>query len=275
MQQQDRPPRGAGDHVVGAEIVHALRRLGGELQDGVLRQMTAQMLRDRHNVVARHHQRLAGLLAVTLAFRQHVGELLPGLGARMLAAELALAVAPAARRDRGGHALVHADCIDRDRRAEARPDHADAVALDVGVLGEEAQRIARGLHLLQANEVAARALAFAAARHVEAQRDVAELLEHLAGLEHGGGTRIAAEAMHDDPRRTPLAWLDAVRNAHGAGELAALGNKRDFGVGHSHHPDFSAPAALTTPKLNVQPKRLEPQALVCFGAAARYRGLRR
>ena len=122
-----RPARLA-DHVVGAEVVHALRGLGGELLDRVLRQMAAQMLGDRHDVVARHHQRLAGLLAVALALRQHVGELLPGCLARMLAAEFPLAVAPAARRDRRGHALVDAADIDRDGGAEARADHADAVA---------------------------------------------------------------------------------------------------------------------------------------------------
>ena len=198
--------------------------------------MAAQMLGDRHDVVARHHQRLAGLLAVALALRQHVGELLPGRLARMLAAEFPLAVAPAARRDRRGDALVDAADIDRDGGAEARADHADAVALDVRILGEEGQRVARRLHLLEADQVAARAFALAAARHVEAQRDVAELLEHLAGLEHVGRTRIAAEAVHDDEGRPALAGLHAVRHADGAGELECTRLKRDFGLGHALDP---------------------------------------
>ena len=130
---------------------------------------------------------------------------------RMLAAELPLAVAPAARRDRRGDPLVDAADIDRDGGAEARADHADAVAFDVRMLGEEGERVARRLHLLQADQIAARALALAAARHVEAQRDVAELLEHLAGLEHVARTRIAAEAVHDDEGRPALAGLHAVR----------------------------------------------------------------
>ena len=196
------------------------------------RQMAAQMLRDRHDVVARHHQRLAGLLAVALSFRQHVGEFFPGRLARMLAAELAFAVAPATRRDRRGDALVDAADIDRDGGAEARADHADAVALDVRILGQEGERVARRLHLLEADEIAARAFALAAARHVDPQRDVAELLEHRAGLQHVAGARIAAEAVHDDQGGPPLARLDAVGHPNGAGELAAGGLKADLGFGH-------------------------------------------
>src|SRR6476660_2465771 len=150
--------------------------------------MAAQMFWYRHDVVARHHQRLARLLAVAFSFRQHVGELLPGRLARMLTAELPLAVAPAARCDRRGDALVDAADIDRDGSTEARSDHADAVALDVRMLGQEGQRVARGPDLLKANEIAARAFALAAARHVDPQGDVAELLEHFARLEHIGRT---------------------------------------------------------------------------------------
>jgi hypothetical protein len=57
--------------------------------------MGAKVLRDRDDVVARHHQGLAGALAVALALFQHGGEFHPGLGARMLAPEFALAVPPA------------------------------------------------------------------------------------------------------------------------------------------------------------------------------------
>src|SRR4029078_2199179 len=109
--------------------------------------------------------------------------------------------------------------IDSDGGAKAGPDHADAVALDVRILGEEGQRVARRLHLLEADQIAARAFALAAARHVDAKRDVAELLEHLAGLEHVGRSRVAAEAVHDDEGRAAFARLHAIRHANGAGEL--------------------------------------------------------
>src|SRR5256885_15498783 len=112
---------------------------------------------------------------------------------------------PAAGRDRRCDTVVDAADIDRDRSAEARADHADAVARDVRMLGEERQPVARGLHLLQADQVAALAFAIAAARHVEAQRHIAELFEHLAGLEHVARARIAAEAVHDDEGRPSLA----------------------------------------------------------------------
>src|SRR5205814_5784040 len=102
------------------------------------------------------------------------------------------------RRDRGGDTLVDAADINRDGGAEARPDHADAVGLDVRILRQKGQRVARGLDLLKANKISARAFALAAARHVDAQSNVAELLEHLAGLEHIGRTGVAAEAVHDD-----------------------------------------------------------------------------
>jgi len=59
---------------------------------------------------------------MTLSFRQHVGEFFPGRLTGMLAAELALAIAPAAGRDRGGDTLVDADAVDRDRGSEARAD---------------------------------------------------------------------------------------------------------------------------------------------------------
>ena len=154
----------------------------------------------------------------------------------MLAAEFALAVAPAAGGNHSGNALVDAADIDRDRRAEARADHADTVVLDVGILGKEGQRVARGLHLFQADQMATLAFAVAAAGHVETQRHVAELLEHLAGLEHVVRARLLPKPCMTMKAGPALARFHAVRHADGAGELAALGNKRDFGVGHSHYP---------------------------------------
>src|SRR5260370_1039680 len=84
----------------------------------------------------------------------------------------------------GGDALIDAAGIDRDRAAETRSDEADARGIDGGVLGEEGERVARVLDLLQADHAAEFALAVAAAAHVETQHHVAELVEHLGGL-HG------------------------------------------------------------------------------------------
>ena len=168
MQQQERPRRDLADHVVGAEVVHALRGLGGELLDRVLRQMAAQMLRDRHDVVARHHQRLAGLLAVPRPSASMSVNFFQASGARVLAAELALAVAPAAVGDHRRDALVDAAGIDRDRGAEARADHADAVAVDRRCL-------ARNVSALRVSSTCSRQISCRArprsrrSRHVEAQ----------------------------------------------------------------------------------------------------------
>src|SRR5262249_25605361 len=153
---------------------------------------------------------------VTPALFQHPGELGPGLWRRVLAAKLAFAVAPAARRDDGGDALVDATGIDRNRGAEARADRADAVRLDVRVLGEKRERVAGAFDLVEADQPPLRALARAAARHIEAQRGVAELLEHRAGLEHVVRVHVAAEAMQHQEGRPALARRDAIGHAHGA-----------------------------------------------------------
>ena len=190
------------------------------------------MLRDRHDVVARHHQRLAGALPVGAPFIQHGGEFRPGLRRRMLAAEFRLAVAPAGGRYDGGDAGVDAAAIDRDRGPEARPEQRDALAVDVRVLRQRRQRCTRCLHLLGAEQQAPLALALAAAGHVEAHGDVTELLEHGAGREHVAGVHIAAEAVQHDEGAPPLGSLDSVRHAHGAGEREALGFEGDAGLGH-------------------------------------------
>ena len=104
MNQQQRTRRDVADHFVGAEIEHALRCFRREHIDRIRRQHTDFLLveifpyvaRDWHDVVARHHQRFAGALAVLPAIFEHLGELGPGFRCRMLAAEFALTVAPAA-----------------------------------------------------------------------------------------------------------------------------------------------------------------------------------
>ena len=99
-------------------------------------------------------------------------------------------------------------------------------------LGQERQRAAGILDLLEADQVAALALAVAAAAHVEAERDIAEVVEHLGGLQHVRGFVVAAEAVQHQEGGAPLAGLDAVRDPHGAGELEARGWDGDGLLGH-------------------------------------------
>src|SRR5207237_7122587 len=136
----------------------ALRGLRRERLDRVAGEIAAQMRRHRHDLVARHHQRLAGAGAVFAAFFQHFGEARPRLRALVLAAELALAVAPAAVGDDRGDALVDTTGVDCDRPAEARADEADALRIDRGMLGEKGECIARVLDLLETNHWAKFAL---------------------------------------------------------------------------------------------------------------------
>src|SRR5262245_18394955 len=142
------------------------------------------MGRDRPDVVARHHQRFAGLGAMGAALLQHPGEAHPFLRALVLAAELALPVAPATVRDYRGDALIDAARIDRDGAAEARADHRDALGISGRMLGEPGQRVAGVIDLLEADHAAGFALAIAAAAHAEAQDDVTELAEHLGWRQH-------------------------------------------------------------------------------------------
>ena len=145
----------------------------------------------------------------------------------MLALELALAVAPTAVGDDGGDARVGAAGIDADRAAEARTDHADAVGVDVAVLGEKIKRVAGVLDLLEADDAAEFTLALAAAAHVEAQRHVAELVENLGGRDAGRARAVGAEAVQHQKRRAPLAGAQAVRHAQDAVQAQARGLKAD------------------------------------------------
>jgi hypothetical protein len=227
MQQEQRPRRDLADHVVGAEVEHALRGLGRERMDGVGGEVVAQVRRDRHDVIARHHQRLAGPGAVLATLLEHTGEARPFLRALVLAAELALAVAPAAVGDDGGDALVDAAGIDRDRAAEARPDHADARAVDRGMAREKAERAAGVLDLFQADDAAGLAFALAAAAHVEAQHDVAEIAQHLGRLHRVRRGLVAAEAVQHQEGGAPLARAQPARDMHDAGNLETGGGKGD------------------------------------------------
>src|SRR5215475_2879427 len=95
MDQEQRPRRDLADHVGCAELEHALRGLGRKHLDRVLGEIVPQVRRDRHDLIARHHQRLAGVGAVRAALLQHLGEPRPLLRALVLAAKLALTVTPA------------------------------------------------------------------------------------------------------------------------------------------------------------------------------------
>ena len=122
----------------------------------------------------------------------------------MLAAEFALAVAPAAVGDHRGDARVGAAGIDADGAAETGTDDGDAVGIDIGVMAEEIERIAGVLDLFETDDAAELALALAAAAHVEAQRDVAEIAEHLCGRDAGRAGAVGAEAVQHQKRRAPL-----------------------------------------------------------------------
>src|SRR5262249_22652020 len=129
---------------------------------------------------------LAVLAAVAAPSLQHFGDARPSPRALVLARELAHAIAPAAVRDHRRDALVDAAGIDRDRAAEARADHRDALPINGRMLREEAERIAGILDLLQADHAAELALAVAATAHAETQNDVAELAQHLGRRLHVG-----------------------------------------------------------------------------------------
>ena len=171
------------------------------------------MARDRHDVVARHHQRFADAGAIVAALFEHFGELRPGFRRRMLAAEFAFAVAPAAIRDHGGDARVGAAGIDADRAAKARADHADTVRIDGRMLGQEIERVAGVLDLFEADDSAEVAFALAAAAHVEAQRDKTEFIEHPRRRDAGRAFAVGAETVQHQERRAPLACPHAVRHA--------------------------------------------------------------
>ena len=152
----------------------------------------------------------------------------------MLAAELALAVAPAAVGDDRGDALVDTTGVDCDRPAEARADEADALRIDRGMLRQERQCAARILDLFETDDAAEFALAVAAAAHVEAQHHVAEIAQNL-GRRHGiGGGLVAAEAVQHEEGAATLRRLEPARHMHHAGELETRGREGNRLFGHGH-----------------------------------------
>jgi hypothetical protein len=67
---------------------------------------------------------------------------------------------------------------------------------------KEEECVAEVLDLIEADNAAKLALAFAAAAHVEAQRDIAEFVQHSRRLQHARRVTVAAKAMEHDESRT-------------------------------------------------------------------------
>src|SRR4051812_43887896 len=186
------------------------------------------MRRDGHDVVARHHQRLARSGAMLAAFLEHVGETRPLLRALVLPPELALAVAPAAIGHDRGNPLIHARGIDRDRTAEARSDDGNARRVDARLPRQKGQRAAGVLDLLEADHASRLAFALAAAPHVKAERDIAELVEHLAGLAYVERALVATKAVQDHECTAALVGANILRHAQLPGE-AQTGGRNAYG----------------------------------------------
>src|SRR4051794_8869875 len=175
------------------------------------------------------------------ALLEHAGELFPLLRRRVLAAKLALAVAPAAVRDHRRDARIDAAGIDRDRAAEARADHRDAVGIDRRILGEEIDGVGDVLDLFEADDTAEIALALAAAAMIEAQRHITVFAEHARRLQHVLRCAVAAKAVQHEKCRPPLAGFCAGRAAHHAMQLEAGGGDADSLFGHRMWSPRSSP----------------------------------
>jgi hypothetical protein len=86
-------------------------------------------------LVPLNHERRSGLFVLLAAFIEHRLEALPDLGRCMLAAKLALAVTPAAKRYGCGKPLVDAGCVDRDSHNETASDYSDFVRIHLFLTG--------------------------------------------------------------------------------------------------------------------------------------------
>ena len=136
---------------------------------------------------------------------KHRGKFRPRLGRRMLPAKLAFPVTPTARGNAGRHTLVDARGIDCDRCSEAAPDQGHARRIDFRALRQKRERALRVGDLLQADHAALLPATIATTPHIEAQTDITEPIEQLAGLAHALRIHVAAKAVQDNERGTPLA----------------------------------------------------------------------
>ena len=143
----------------------------------------------------------------------------------MLLAELLLAVAPAARGDAGDDALIDAGGVHRHRRAEAVTENRDAARIHLGAVGHEFEGVLGVFDLLEADHAPARAFAFAAAAHVEAQHHIAERREEACDGDRGAAVLVAAEAVQHEKRRAPLARPYTFRPMHDTGKAQAVGQE--------------------------------------------------
>ena len=223
VQQQDRAGSNIADDLHGPEVEHALGGLHRELQDRPGCQVTAKMIGDRHDVVARHHEGLARTFPVLRSRCQHRGEFFPRLRPGVLGAKLGFPVAPTHGGDDRGRAPIDPGGIERDRRAETAAEQSHAAGIDLGPVQEEVQRVAGILHLVQADDPPELALAVAAASHAESQRHVAPVAEHLRGLHRIAGVVVAAESMQNDEARAGFAGPQVVGDIDDAGELQPPG----------------------------------------------------
>src|SRR5579863_8507459 len=86
---------------------------------------------------------------------------------------------------------------------------------------QKLKRVAEILDLFETDNPAELAAAFAAAAHVEAERDVAELVQHFRRLDYAGGFAIAAKAVQDEERRAPLLCPQSGRDTEHAVKVPA------------------------------------------------------
>jgi hypothetical protein len=84
------------------------------------------------------------------------------------------------------------------------------------VLSEEGERVAGVLDLLKADDAAELSFAFAAATHVEAQRDVTVFIEDACWRDAVRAVAVRAETVQHQERRAALARLQPVWNADNA-----------------------------------------------------------
>src|SRR3546814_4388470 len=96
----------------------------------------------------------------------------------MLAAKLALAIAPAARGDDAREALFYSTRVAGDRRPKTVADHAHPQRIDARLLGQPVHRVLRIGDLIVAQDIPALAFALAASAKVEAENDIALVRQH-------------------------------------------------------------------------------------------------
>src|SRR3546814_12538807 len=90
----------------------------------------------------------------------------------MLAAKLALAIAPAARGDDAREALFYSTRVAGDRRPKTVADHAHPQRIDARLLGLPVQRVLRIGDLIVAHNIPELHFAPAASPHSQAEPDI-------------------------------------------------------------------------------------------------------